>query len=57
MVTHYTNATDNNSSGLNFEQLCAEAKGFDVLPEASFWIGKRRGRRGGVHIVDWFLPT
>lgn len=55
MVTHYTNATDNNSSGLNFEQLFAEAKGFDVLPEASFWIGKRRGRRGDVHIVDWFF--
>ena len=55
MVNHYSNSTDNNGSGLNFEQLYAEASGLDVLPEASFWIGKRRGRRGDVHIVDWFF--
>ncbi|WP_158219676.1 carbohydrate porin [Ideonella sp. A 288] len=55
MVTHYTNATDNDGSGLNFEQLFAHAKGLDVLPEATFWIGKSRGRRGDVHIVDWFF--
>jgi len=55
MVTHYTNATDNDGSGFNFEQLYAEGRGFDVLPEATFWIGKQRGRRGDVHIVDWFF--
>jgi maltoporin len=55
MVNHYSNATDNNGSGFNFEQMYAEAKGFDVAPEASFWIGKARGRRGDVHIVDWFF--
>jgi maltoporin len=55
MVYHYSNSTDNGPSGFNFEQVYAEAKGLDVLPEATFWIGKARGRRGDVHIVDWFF--
>ena len=55
MVNHYSNSTDQNGSGFNFEQLYAEAKGFDVMPEATFWVGKARGRRGDVHIVDWFF--
>ncbi|MFM2065616.1 MAG: hypothetical protein RLZZ584_525, partial [Pseudomonadota bacterium] len=56
MVNSYTNATDNpGSNGLAFEQLYGEAKGLDVLPEATFWIGKARGRRGDVHIVDQFF--
>jgi maltoporin len=33
----------------------AEAKGFDIAPEATFWIGKERGRRADVHIVDTFF--
>jgi maltoporin len=56
MVNSYTNATDNpGSNALAFEQLYGEAKGLDVLPEATFWIGKARGRRGDVHIVDQFF--
>jgi maltoporin len=56
MVSSYTNATDNpGSNGLAFEQLYGEAKGLDVLPEATFWVGKARGRRGDVHIVDQFF--
>jgi maltoporin len=55
MVNHYTNATDTNGNGPAFEQMFAEAKGFDIAPEATFWIGKQRGRRGDVHIVDWFF--
>ncbi|MEY2687318.1 MAG: hypothetical protein RL375_1516 [Pseudomonadota bacterium] len=56
MVNSYTNATDNpGSNGLAFEQLYGEAKGLDVLPEATFWVGKARGRRGDVHIVDHFF--
>jgi maltoporin len=55
MVNHYTGATDNSSEGLKIEQLWAEAKGFDIAPEATFWIGKERGRRGDVHIVDTFF--
>jgi maltoporin len=55
MTNHYTGATDTDGRGLGIEQLWAEAKGFDVAPEATFWIGKERGRRGDVHIVDTFF--
>lgn len=55
MTNHYTGATDTNGKGLAIEQLWAEAKGFDVAPQATFWIGKERGRRGDVHIVDTFF--
>jgi maltoporin len=56
MVNQYTPATQNDpSKGLGIEQLWAEAKGFDVAPDATFWIGKERGRRGDVHIVDTFF--
>jgi maltoporin len=56
MVNHYSPATqDNPDKGLNIEQMWAEAKGFDIAPEATFWIGKERGRRGDVHIVDTFF--
>lgn len=55
MLYHYSNGTDTKSGDFPIEQMYAEVKGFDVLPEASFWIGKRRGRRGDVHIVDWFF--
>lgn len=52
MATHYTAATDTNGSGFSIEQMFSEAKGFDVAPDATFWIGKERGRRGYVYIVD-----
>jgi maltoporin len=55
MVNHYTGATDTNGDGVKIEQMYFEGKGFDVLPEATFWIGKERGRRGDVHIVDTFF--
>ena len=55
MVNHYSNGTDTKSNALAIEQMYAEAKGFDVLPEATFWIGKRRDRSGDIHIVDWFF--
>lgn len=56
MVNQYTPATQNaGDKGLNIEQLWAEAKGFDIAPQATFWIGKERGRRGDVHIVDTFF--
>jgi maltoporin len=41
--------------GLGIEQLWAEVKGIDLLPAATFWIGKERGRRGDMHIVDTFF--
>lgn len=55
MVNHWTGATDTNGEGIKIEQMFAEAKGFDIAPEATFWIGKERGRRGDVHIVDTFF--
>ena len=55
MTNHYTGNTDTDGKGLAIEQLWAEVKGFDILPEATFWIGKERGRRGDVHIVDTFF--
>lgn len=55
MVNHFTGATDTDGKGLAIEQMFAEAKGFDVAPLATFWIGKERGRRGDVHIVDTFF--
>ena len=32
----------------------AEGKGFDIAPNATFWIGKRFYGRADVHIVDTF---
>jgi maltoporin len=60
MVNHYTGATEpaagkNDDRKLNVEQMYAEAKGFDIAPDATFWIGRERGRRGDVHIVDTFF--
>jgi maltoporin len=55
MVNHYTHGTDQGGSGFNFEQVYAQARGLDVMPGATFWIGKSRGRRGDVHIVDTFF--
>ena len=55
MTNHYTGGTDTDGSGLKIEQMFAEAKGFDIAPEATFWMGRERGRRGDVHIVDTFF--
>lgn len=55
MTDHYTAATDTDGDGLGIAQMFAEAKGFDIAPEATFWIGKERGRRGDVHIVDTYF--
>jgi maltoporin len=40
MTSHYTGNTDTDGKGLGIEQLWAEVKGIDLLPEATFWIGK-----------------
>ena len=55
MTSFYSPATDSGDSKLGVEQMWLEGKGFDILPEATFWIGKERGRRGDVHIVDTFF--
>jgi len=55
MTNHYTPATDTDGTGMGIAQMYGEAKGFDIAPDATFWIGKERGRRGDVHIVDTFF--
>jgi maltoporin len=60
MMNHYTPATEPAAGKgfdqkLHVEQMFAEARGFDIAPEATFWIGKERGRRADVHIVDTFF--
>lgn len=56
MPTLWNGATDTGSERLDLGQLFGTIKGVDVLPEATFWAGKRFyvGHQG-VHIVDtWF---
>ncbi|WP_161974740.1 maltoporin [Piscinibacter terrae] len=47
-------ATPLDSSKLGINQMYVEGKGYDIAPEASFWIGKRFYGRADVHIVDTF---
>ena len=42
-------------SKLGINQIYVEGKGFDILPEGNFWIGKRFYGRADVHIVDTFF--
>jgi len=42
-------------AGLQVAQLWIEARGWRVAPEATLWVGKERGRRGDVHLVDAFF--
>jgi len=55
MTNFYNPATDSGDAKLGIEQMYAEIKGVDVAPTTVFWIGKERGRRGDVHIVDTFF--
>ncbi|MCD2342570.1 carbohydrate porin, partial [Ideonella azotifigens] len=55
MTNHYNGGTDYDGSGVQFNQMYGEAKGFDIAPDATFWMGKAWGRRGDVHIVDTFF--
>ncbi|HJV61101.1 MAG TPA: carbohydrate porin [Albitalea sp.] len=43
---------DHSKVGIN--QMYVEGKGYDIAPQASFWIGKRFYGRADVHIVDTF---
>jgi maltoporin len=55
MPSIFNGATDTGGSELKVAQMFVQAKGFDVLPEATFWIGKRFYGRADVHIVDTFF--
>lgn len=55
MPSLWNGATDIGNADLRLAQMYAEAKGLDVLPEATFWIGKRFHGRADVHILDTFF--
>jgi len=52
----WNGATDSGAERLEIGQLFGTVKGIDILPEATFWAGKRfYYANQGVHIVDtWF---
>jgi maltoporin len=54
MTNLWNPATDIGDADVGINQMYVEGKGFDVLPEATFWIGKRFYGRADVHIVDTF---
>ena len=49
--------TNGDTAKLGINQMYAEAKGFDVAPQTTFWIGKRFHGRADVHIVDTFFTN
>ncbi|WP_019560559.1 MULTISPECIES: carbohydrate porin [Caldimonas] len=51
----YNAGTDTNDAKLGLAEMFVEGKGFDIAPEASFWVGKRYYARADVHIVDTFF--
>lgn len=55
MPSIYNAGTSTGGSDLSLAQMYAEAKGLDVLPEATFWVGKRFYGRADVHILDTFF--
>ena len=54
MTNLHNPGTDTADAKLGINQMFVEAKGFDIAPHASFWIGKRFYGRADVHIVDTF---
>jgi maltoporin len=52
MTNLYNPQTDTGDAKTSFNQMYVEAKGFDIAPETSFWIGKKFAGRWDVHIVD-----
>ncbi len=56
MTDYYNPHSDaDDTKHMRLAQMYAEAKGFDIAPEATVWAGKERGRRGDVHIVDTYF--
>jgi len=55
MPSIWNGGTDTGGSKLSLAQMYAEAKGLDVLPQATFWVGKRFYGRADVHILDTFF--
>jgi len=54
MTNLHNPGTDTGDAKVGINQMFVEGKGFDIAPQASFWIGKRFYGRADVHIVDTF---
>lgn len=54
MTNLFNPGTDTDDSKLGINQMYVEAKGLDIAPNTTFWIGKRFYGRADVHIVDTF---
>ena len=54
MTNLWNGGTDTGDSKVGINQMYVEGKGFDIAPEATFWVGKRFYGRADVHIVDTF---
>jgi maltoporin len=52
MTNLYNPGTDTGSSKLGINQMYVQAKGLDVLPGSTFWVGKRFYDRTEVYIID-----
>jgi maltoporin len=52
MTNIYNPGTDTGDAKVGINQMYVEGKGYDIAPQASFWIGKRFYGRADVHIVD-----
>ena len=50
----WNGGTDSNDAKLGLAEMFVEGTGFDVAPEAKFWIGKRYYNRHDVHINDYY---
>lgn len=56
MTNFYKPGSDvgDGSTTVKVNQIYAEAKGFDVAPNQTFWVGRRFYGRADVHMVDTF---
>jgi maltoporin len=54
MTNLWNGRTDSGSASFGVAQMYVEGRGYDVAPEATFWVGKKRDR-ADVHIVDTFF--
>ena len=53
MINAY-NPGSSTAATTGFNQMFAQAKGFDIAPASTFWVGQRFYGRADVHIVDTF---
>jgi len=57
MTNLWNPQTDTGDAKIGINQMYVEGKGFDVAPNATFWMGKRFYARADVHIVDTFFTN